>query len=123
MKMYFVCEEQGPEWFYCYGVLENGFGFAQHVCSSPNFAPGDLYFTRSHRINALRELFGIEPKTVESETIVVRSKDDIPVWWESLAKLQEGLKPQYERYKDLVGDQKPKIELEFSDGSKVDAAL
>lgn len=102
MKMYFVCENQGPGWFYSYGILDNGFCFGQHVCSHPDFARGDLYFTRINRIAALRELFGVDPKTIETETIVVNSKADIPSWWAEHDKLQESLSPIYDKYNLLI---------------------
>lgn len=115
LKMYFVCEEQMPQWFVCYGILSNGFCFGQHICSHPSFAPSDLYYTRGNRIDALKKLFAIDKETIESETIVVRSKSDIPVWWEEHTKLQDSLAPAYAQYKELVGDTKAKVEVEFSE--------
>jgi len=105
MKMYFVCRYDGPQWWYCMGVLSNGFHFGGHVCSEPDFAPSDLYFRRKERISALKELFDIDEKTIETETITVESKIDVPDWWESLAnnkKIQESFKTKYEKYGKLI---------------------
>ena len=104
--MFFVCENQGPRWYKCLGILENGFCFGSHICSHPAFAPGDLYFTREKRQQALNKLFNI---TVESakennETIIVKYTEDIPDWMKSMNLLQEGLKSKYQEYEDLIGD-------------------
>ena len=64
LKMFFVCDGD-RDWWTCFGVLSNGFCFGQHICSSPIFAPGDLYFRRSERIEGLKEIFNINPETVE----------------------------------------------------------
>jgi len=104
MKIYYVCENGGPEWFNSYGVLENGFCFGQHLCSHPNYAPGDLLLRRKNRLAALKEIFGVEPTDDNQEIIVVNSVADIPEWWNSHEALQEVLKPQYERYAKMVED-------------------
>ena len=101
MKGYFVCDGK-DDWWVCYGVLENGFCFGQHVCSHPGFAPGDLYTHRPERQAALKEVFGLSPDDIEWETITVSSKDDVPVWWDEHGKLQDGLKDQYDRYHALL---------------------
>jgi hypothetical protein len=100
--MYFFCSNDGPEWFNSYGVLDNGFCFGQHLCSSPGYAPGDLYFRRKERISALKELFGIDPETIKPELIVINSKADIPAWWDEQEKMHDGLKEQYEKYSELL---------------------
>ncbi len=110
MKMYFICEDQGPQWFYSYGVLDNGFCFGEHVCSHPNFAPSDLYFRRKERISALQQLFDINPETIETETIIVKVKTDIPKWWDGHAALQDGLKTKYNEYKQLLDKLRAKKE-------------
>lgn len=102
MKGYFVCGYGGPQWWTCYGILEGGFCFGQHVCSDPCFAPGDLYFRRADRISALEQVFGVTLHNIEWETIKVRSKADTPDWWESTmnnAACQGALAPKYAAYK------------------------
>jgi hypothetical protein len=113
-KMYFVCEFQNADWYSCTGVLSNGFAFGGHVCSHPGYAPGDLYFTRKNRIDALKEIFGFEWDRSETETIVVRSKADIPEWWMIHAELQEGLKEQYERYDSILKGESQNTEIEIT---------
>lgn len=46
-------------WYTCTLIAENGMAIAQHVCSHPNFAPGDLWFARPERVEALRKI-GVE---------------------------------------------------------------
>jgi hypothetical protein len=118
VKIYFVCDGR-PDWYSCWGVLENGFVFGQHVCSHPFYAPNDLYFRRDKRVAALRTLFGITPGTVEPETIVVASKADIPAWWGGLEEKQRELEHEYARYRDLLGgeDTRCKIDVEVMDES------
>jgi hypothetical protein len=114
LKMYFVCEDRGPQWFYSYGILSNGFCFGEHLCSHPDFAPGDLYFRRKERIAALREMFGLDPDTLQTEgslpeMFVIKTKADIPEWWGRLAntkEVQDELKPLYERYRALLSTAK-----------------
>lgn len=101
LGMFFVCDG-ARDWWNCYGVLSNGFCFGQHICSDPGFAPGDLYFGRAERVAALRELFGVDPETIECQTIVVRTLADKPEWWDGQKALQDGLAPQYERYSALL---------------------
>lgn len=104
MKMYFVCSGR-DDWWTCFGVLNNGFVFGSHVCSHPGFAKGDLYFTRSERIAALKEIFGIDETTIDHETLVVNRKSEEPSWWEGTVnnkELQESFKPQYDRYRELL---------------------
>ena len=121
MKIYFVCRYDGPQWWYCMGLLSNGFHFADHVCSRPDFAPMDLYFRRQERVNALEKLFGIRHDTVETELIEVRSIADKPEWWERLANtqsVQDDLKPFYEAYNILLGKDKvpqPSIKVEVTE--------
>lgn len=110
-KMYFVCSYVREQWWSCYGVLSNGFCFGQHVCSHPIYAENDLYFQRQERIDALHNLFGFEWSKEEVETITVQSKKDIPEWWESQKELQDGLQPQYEKYKEMIGESKSKVEV------------
>ena len=119
MKMYFLCDNQGPQWFVCYGVLENGFVFGSHLCSHPVYAPSDLYFGRKHRIEALKEIFGVrfERDSELCETVVVNSAADVPEWWTLSQKdeVQNQLEPKYELYNQLVKDSKMKIEIKFDD--------
>lgn len=108
LKMYFVCRYDGPQWWYCMGLLSNGFHFADHVCSSPSFAPGDLYFTRQNRITALRKVFDIDPQTIETEVFLIKVKADVPEWWERLANtqsVQDELKDKYAEYKELAKEE------------------
>lgn len=42
LKAWFVYTGN-PGWFHCVMILENGFAPACHICSHPNFAPGDLH--------------------------------------------------------------------------------
>lgn len=97
MKGYFVCDGN-RDWWSCWGVLENGFCFGQHVCSHPNFAPGDLYYGRPERIAALKEVFGVGKDDLTFELIVVRSKEDVPTWWNDHALIQDKLAAEYEKY-------------------------
>ncbi len=115
MKMYFVCEYRGPEWWLCDGILENGFAFGQHLCSHPGFAAGDLYFTRKERIAAIKELFNLDEEYFRGNSvhIIVKSAEDIPSWWVAAMKKQDELKPLYEKYRALVGDTNAKISLEI----------
>lgn len=118
MKVFFVCDGSG-DWWSCHGVLSNGFYFAQHLCSHPGFAPGDLLYTRSERLSALKELFGVTKET-ESETVVVRNKNEIPAFWDALVTnedVQRDLATFYERYKKMLGGEIPKsgIEITFSE--------
>lgn len=106
MKIYYVCEYIMPDWYYCYGVLDNGFCFGQHVCSHPCFAPEDLLLGRKNRIKSLKEIFDLDMSECEQETIVVKSKEDVPSWWEEHSKLQDSLKPMYEKYEKLCEDYK-----------------
>ncbi len=36
-------------WYHCTLLLENGWPIYGHLCSSPRFAPGDLWFGRKER--------------------------------------------------------------------------
>lgn len=113
MKIYFVCDG-ADDWWVCHGVLENGFYFGQHACSHPCFAPSDLYFQRPNRISALKELFGITPDSVIPETIVIKSKDDIPVWWGAIEEGHTKFSAEYKKYKELVGGTKSSVVVEMS---------
>lgn len=104
MKMYFLCEEHQPAWWICNAVLENGFYFGQHVCSSPGFAPGDLYFGRPERIAALEEMFGKRWQPAETETVIIRDKSDIPAAWTAGDK--DELAKWSERYNEIRNRQK-----------------
>ncbi len=113
MKMYFICSGE-KDWWSCHGVLSNGFFFGQHICSHPNFSPGDLYSNRTNRKNALKELFGIDEDTVERELIVVNKREDLPIeiLEADTEDRQKDLAPLYEKYDQLVGGkQESKIEL------------
>lgn len=105
MKIYFACRFDGPGWWYCVGILENGFKFASHLCTHPNFAPGDLYFNRPERIEALKELFGIDQSTVPRLTFKICSNTERS----NFDKLIDGTKrpkselaPFYEKYFNLT---------------------
>lgn len=107
--MYFICEERGREWWVCDGFLENGFCFGQHICSNPGFAPGDLFYTRVDRKYALKQMFNLKQSSIGDdyqnglwETFEIRSKADVPQLYHNFITMQEGLKPQYEIYKDLI---------------------
>lgn len=102
LKIYYVAENRGPQWFYSYGVLSNGFCFGQHICSHPDFAPGDLLLNRSDRKEALKKIFDIEPTEDNQELFVVNTKKDIPSWWMEQEKLQDSLKEKYEEYTKLL---------------------
>lgn len=116
LKMYIVCENRGPQWFYCYGFLSNGFCFGQHLCSHPSYAFGDLYAGREKRKITLKKLFGVDYSDLpEIETTIVNSKDDVPKWWNEFSEKQESLKPFYDQYNLIVDDSNPKIEVEFSE--------
>lgn len=123
MKTYFLCDYQGPQWWVCYGVLENGFCFGQHICSHPNYAPGDLYFTRKERVEALEKVWGITYDKVKDnwELVEVRSKEDVPEWFTETQKHQDNLKDKYEQYEALVGKIKAGVVLEMSDGTIVES--
>ena len=56
MKCYFVYDGKG-DWFNCTAIMEDGWAFAGHLCSHPNFAPGDLYYGRPQRIEILKRMF------------------------------------------------------------------
>lgn len=109
---YYVCAYAGPQWWYCYGMLDNGFCFGQHVCSDPGFAPGDLLQGRRGRKLALAAVFPELPD-VEFSTVEVRGKADLPPWWESLAnskEVQAELKPFYDKYaKELEAQKEPDL--------------
>jgi len=105
LKMYLVCRYDQPSWYYCFGLLSNGFCFGEHVCSDPGFAPNDLYFNRKERIDGLQEIFSIDPKIIKPETIVVKSSADKPEWWEELCNtqsVQDKLKNEYKKYKEFL---------------------
>ncbi len=104
MKIYYICEEAGPEWWVCSGVLSNGFCFGQHICSNQFFAPHDLLLQRKKRLNALKQLFDLEPTSENQETIVVRTLEDIPSWWKDLEEKQESLRPIYKEYEELIAE-------------------
>ena len=122
MKMFFLCDYQGPQLWVCYGVLENGFCFGQHICSHPAYAPGDLYFWRKERVEALEKIWGIKPEAAKDncETIQVRSKEDVPQWFHDTQKQQDELKSHYDEYESLVGKIKAGVVLEMSDGTIVE---
>lgn len=116
MKIFFMCDGS-RNWWTCHGFLSNGFYFGQHICSHPHFAPGDLLFTRKDRLAALSELFGVLPGVTEHETVVLRSKEDIPLAWSEMVEnesVQTSLKPEYEKYKAMLGGEIPisKVEIE-----------
>lgn len=103
MKGYYVCSYGDPQWWTCYGVLENGFCFGQHLCTHPDFAPGDLFERRPERQKALEKVFGLSPSDIDFKLIVVKSNADIPTWWDEHDKLQDALKPAYEHYGEILG--------------------
>lgn len=123
MKMYFICEDRGPQWWVSYGFLENGFCFGQHVCSHPSYAPGDLYFTRKERIEALEKLWGVSAEEAKNncETVLVRNAEDVPDWFKEAQKKQDDLKGKYEEYEALVGNIKASVRLKMSDGLVVES--
>lgn len=102
-------KNQGPQWFYCVGVLSNGFHFGEHLCSAPGYAPGDLYFNRKERQRALEELFGFTWNSLETETVVVNSKADIPLWWDGLGPMQDRLKEDYDKYSKRIKELKAEL--------------
>lgn len=105
LKIYFVCRYDGPQWWYCFGLLSNGFKFGEHLCSDPGFAPQDLYFRCKPRIEALRQVFGVNPQTIEWELLSIKTKEDVPEWWEKLANtqsVQDELAPFYDKYCALL---------------------
>ena len=106
LKLYCVCEHHGPDWWTCYGVLSNGFNIGNHLCSHPNFSPGDLYGSRPERKKALMEIFEIEPDTLSIDILKIRSKEDIPEWWDRTNKdeFQAQFKDQYKRYAEILAE-------------------
>lgn len=104
MKGYFLCFHDGPEWWYCQGLLENGFCFGEHVCSHPGFAPGDLLMHRKDRLAALRLIFP-EADPTTFELVQVKTKDDLPDWYKATEKTQDALKPMYAEYARLLSPQ------------------
>lgn len=67
MRGYFTYEGE-PGWYSCHAILENGYCFAGHICSHPNFAPGDLFFGRASRVEVLARLV---PEGVEWELMPI----------------------------------------------------
>lgn len=61
-----------PGWFHCTMILENGWAPWSHLCSHPNFAPGDLFIGRKERMELFKKL-GIE---IDLQGIV--STDEVP---------------------------------------------
>lgn len=126
MKMYFLCEGS-QDWWTCTGILDNGFQFGGHVCSHPNYAPSDLYLGRKNRIKALKELFDIDPETVEKHLVVIKSKEDIPAFYyeTDTAEVHEKLKPLYEKYELLCGDgkQESRVEMVITETDETGAPL
>ena len=46
-------------WYHCLAIFENGWSAFSHICSSPGFAPGDLWQRRPER-KAILVKMGIE---------------------------------------------------------------
>jgi hypothetical protein len=111
-KVYIVCVAEpskseahpGTAWR-CFGILSNGFYFGQHLCSDPSYALGDLYAHRQKRIDALRALFGIDPRTVVWKRYTCESEADLPHWWEANGDpvVQEALQSKYREYGEMTG--------------------
>lgn len=103
-KMYFICEERGHQWWVCYGFLDTGFCFGEHICSHPGFAPSDLYFGRLERVLAMKELFGREWLKEEASTIVIRKPSDIPQWFKDTNTEESAATrlPLYEKYTEIL---------------------
>lgn len=102
MKLHFVCQEIEPEWWSCYGLTSHGFMFAQHVCSHPAFAPGDLYFDRPERKKVLELLFGKVWERDETETNVVTCQAETPPCWDAMDEKTFG--EISARYKEIMAE-------------------
>lgn len=70
------------DWFDCVLVLENGWAPFGHLCSHPNFAPGDLWLGRPERMAAFKKM-GIElvlqPITKDMDVpaeVLAKNKDE-----------------------------------------------
>lgn len=84
------------DWWNCVMVLENGYAPFGHLCSHPNFAPGDLFFSRPDRMAAFRKL-GIELdiqgtcQDIDVPADVLEKNKDESNWREMSDKLKEQL--------------------------------
>lgn len=98
MKVYFVCDFEMANNYKCYGLLDNGFCFGEHVCSSPSFAPGDLYFDKPAIQEALKQVWQVDPAEVKanSETLVIHQPEEVPRWLVDLNAQNAG--PQQSQY-------------------------
>lgn len=86
----------GDRGFYsCVMILENGWAPFSHICSHPYFAPGDLFFGRSERMKAFKDLgIEIDPQGICKDTEVPEE-----VYDNNMSKTS--YKEMSERYKAL----------------------
>ena len=100
LKAWF-CYAGKPGWYSCTMVLENGWAPFGHICSHPNFAPGDLFYGRPERMAIFKEM-GIE---IDAQP-VCEDKELPP---ELLQKNKEGVGYEHlsKQYEKLAEEHRP----------------
>lgn len=112
MKLTILCEMIMRNHWACEGYLPNGFCIGEHICSAPNYAPGDLWTGRRERQTAIAKIFNIAITGID--VIEVKSKQDIPVFIANMAF--DDFKEEYARYYKLLGGvPESKITIEFAE--------
>ena len=90
------------QWYTCTLIAENGWAIAQHICSHPNFAAGDLWFSRPERAEAMKKIgidLDVQPGLIHDPDLektlpglIAKNKDD-SFWKELAQRYSDAFKP------------------------------